>query len=163
MGSLDRVREYLNEHDLKIEIRELPSSTRTAQLAADAVGTPLASIVKSLVFIADGKTILALVSGDQRADAMKIARLVGVSNARIANANEVREKTGYAIGGVPPIAHDAHLEIMIDETLKRFKTVWAAAGTPNAVFEIETVKLIELTGGRIADVVEDSKKVNSRQ
>lgn len=153
MGSLDRVREYLKEHDLKIEIRELPSSTRTAQLAADAVGTPLGSIVKSLVFIADGKAILALVSGDQRADAKKIARLVGANNAHIANANEVREQTGYAIGGVPPIAHNAHLETLIDETLVRFKTVWAAAGTPNAVFEIEASKLFELTGGKLGDVV----------
>lgn len=158
MGSLDRVKAYLAEHDLKIEIRELPSSTRTAQLAADAVGASLGSIVKSLVFIADGKTILALVSGDQRADAKKIAQLVSASSARIANANEVREQTGYAIGGVPPVAHDAHLDTLIDETLMRFKTVWAAAGTPNAVFEIETVKLIELTGGRLGNVVEDSKK-----
>lgn len=157
MGSLDRVREYLKERDVQIEIRELPSSTRTAQLAADAVGAPLGSIVKSLVFNADGKAILALVSGDQRAHAMKIARLVGASQARIAKANEVREQTGYAIGGVPPIAHDAQLETLIDETLMRFKTVWAAAGTPNAVFEIETTKLIELTGGKVADVVEDSK------
>lgn len=158
MGSLDRVKAYLAEHDLKIETRELPSSTRTAQLAADAVGAPLGSIVKSLVFIADGKPILALVSGDQRADAKKIAQLVGASQARIANANEVREQTSYAIGGVPPIAHDAHLDTLIDETLMRFETVWAAAGTPNAVFEIETRKLIELTGGKVADVVEDSKK-----
>lgn len=157
MGSLERVREHLKERDVKIEIKELPASTRTAQLAAEAVGAPLGSIVKSLVFIADGKTILALVSGDQRADAMKIARLVGASQARIAKANEVREQTGYAIGGVPPIAHDAQLETLIDETLMRFKTVWAAAGTPNAVFEIETTKLIELTGGKVADVVEDSK------
>ncbi len=153
MGSLERVREFLNAHDLKIEIRELPSSTRTAQLAADAVGTTLGSIVKSLVFIADGKSTLVLVSGDQRADATKIAQRVGAGSARIANANEVREQTGYAIGGVPPIAHDAHLEVLIDETLMRFKTVWAAAGTPNAVFEIETTKLFELTAGKLADVV----------
>jgi prolyl-tRNA editing enzyme YbaK/EbsC (Cys-tRNA(Pro) deacylase) len=155
MSSLERVRDFLSAHDLKIEIRELPSSTRTAHLAADAVGAPLGSIVKSLVFIAVSKPVLVLVSGDQRADAAKIGRVVGATNARIANANEVREQTGYAIGGVPPVAHDMNLEILIDETLTRFKMVWAAAGTPNTVFEIETSKLIELTGGSVASVVED--------
>ncbi len=158
MGSLDRVRDFLKAHDLKLEIKELPSSTRTAQLAADAVSAPLGSIVKSLVFIADDKVVLALVSGDQRADAVKIARFVGASNARIAKAEEVREHTGYAIGGVPPIAHDAHCETLIDETLLRFKTVWAAAGTPNAVFEIETSKLIELTEGQVGDVVVEQNR-----
>ncbi len=153
MGSLERVREFLQENDLKVEIRELPASTRTAQLAADAVGASLGSIVKSLVFIADGRPILVLVSGDHRADVKKIAGLVDARSVRIASANEVREQTSYAIGGVPPIAHDASFETLIDETLLRFKTVWAAAGTPNAVFEIDTSKLIELTGGKLGDVV----------
>jgi prolyl-tRNA editing enzyme YbaK/EbsC (Cys-tRNA(Pro) deacylase) len=128
MGSLERVREFLQKNSLKVEIRELPASTRTAQLAADAVGTSLGSIVKSLVFMADRKPILVLVSGDHRADVEKIARLVGASSVRIASANEVREHTSYAIGGVPPIAHDARFDTLIDETLLRFKTVWAAAG-----------------------------------
>jgi prolyl-tRNA editing enzyme YbaK/EbsC (Cys-tRNA(Pro) deacylase) len=158
MRSVDRVRDYFVQRGIDIPIKELPSSTRTAQLAADAVGTTLGSIVKSLVFVADGRTILALVAGDQRADPVKIARLVNVQTARIANADEVRAATSYAIGGVPPVAHPEPTdgqprETLIDQTLLRFEKVWAAAGAPNAVFEIETKKLIELTQGRVEDIV----------
>ena len=155
MRSLERVQDFFAQRKVAIEIKAFPAGTRTAQQAADAVGTPLGSIVKSLVFIADTKPILALIAGDRRADAMKIARLVGATNARIANANEVREQTGYAIGGVPPIAHDAQLETLIDKTLLRFKTVWAAAGTPSAVFEIETQTLFDLIKGRVENIVAD--------
>ena len=153
MRSVDRVRDYFVQRGIPIEVKELPSSTRTAQLAADAVGTSLGGIVKSLVFVADGRTLLALVAGDQRADPAKIARRVNAQAARIANADEVRAATSYAIGGVPPVAHTQPLETLIDRTLLRFNKVWAAAGAPNAVFEIETRKLIELTQGRIEDIV----------
>ncbi len=153
MRSVDRVREYFSQRNITIDVKELPSSTRTAPLAADAVGTTLGSIVKSLVFVADERTVLALVAGDQRADPAKIARHVNAQAARIANANEVRAATSYAIGGVPPVAHTQPLETLIDQTLLRFDQVWAAAGAPNAVFEIEMKKLIELTQGRIEDIV----------
>lgn len=153
MHSVDRVRSYFSQRDMTIDVKELPSSTRTAQLAADAVGTSLGSIVKSLVFVADERTVLALVAGDQRADPAKIAAQLDAHAARIANANEVRAATSYAIGGVPPVAHTQPLETLIDRTLLRFDKVWAAAGAPNAVFEIEMKKLIELTQGRIEDIV----------
>ena len=153
MRSVDRVREYFSQRNITIDVKELPSSTRTAPLAADAVGTTLGSIVKSLVFVADERTVIALVAGDQRADPAKIARHVNAQAARIANANEVRAATSYAIGGVPPVAHTQPLETLIDQTLLRFDQVWAAAGAPNAVFEIEMKKLIELTQGRIEDIV----------
>ena len=158
MRSVDRVRGYFIQRGIEINIKELPSSTRTAQLAADAVGTTLGSIVKSLVFVVDGRTVLALVAGDQRADPAKIARHVNAQAARIANADEVRAATSYAIGGVPPVAHPEPAdgkprETLIDQTLLRFEKVWAAAGAPNAVFEIETKKLIELTQGRVEDIV----------
>ena len=154
MRSVDRVREYFAQHHLPIEIKELEASTRTAQLAAAAVGTPLGSIVKSLIFItSDDRTILALVAGDQRGDAEKIARGVGASSARMANGDQVRARTTFAIGGVPPIAHETPLETIIDQTLLRFETVWAAAGSPSALFAIHLKTLLELTQGRVADIV----------
>jgi prolyl-tRNA editing enzyme YbaK/EbsC (Cys-tRNA(Pro) deacylase) len=152
MRSVDRVREYFAQRGVQIEVKELSASTRTAPLAAEAVGAALGSIVKSLVFIADGRAVLVLVAGDQRADAAKIAQLVGAQAARIANAEEVREQTSYAIGGVPPVAHAAPMETLIDETLLRFEKVWAAAGAPNALFEIDLRKLLELAQGRVADI-----------
>jgi len=162
MRSVDRVRDYFIQRGITIDIKELPSSARTAQLAADAVGTPLGSIVKSLVFVADpdgsNRSVLALVAGDMRADPAKIARLVNAPAARIANADEVRAATSYAIGGVPPVAHPEpvegqRLETLVDRTLLRFDKVWAAAGAPNAVFEIEMKLLLELTQGRVEDIV----------
>ena len=172
MRSVDRVRDYFVQRGIAIDVKELPASTRTAQLAADAVGTPLGSIVKSLVFIVDGRAVLALVAGDMRADPAKIARHMNAPAARIANANEVRAATSYAIGGVPPVAHPdgstfAHraegqpLETLVDRTLLRFERVWAAAGAPNAVFEIEMKKLVELTQGRVEDIVTTDTQGNS--
>jgi|GEM_PF-547847 len=126
MRSVDRVRDYFAQRGLSIEVKELAASTRTAQLAADAVGAPLGSIVKSLVFVAsDDRTALALVAGDRRADAAKIARGVGAARARLANGAEVRARTTFAIGGVPPVAHGIALDTLIDQTLLRFEIVWA--------------------------------------
>ena len=153
--SIDRVREYFREKNLVIEIRELPGSTRTAQLAAEAVGSQLGQIVKSLVFIdAEGRTVLALVAGDRRADPQKIARAVNSASARIANAEEVRARTGYAIGGVAPVAHiNGPLEAtLMDESLQRFETLWAAAGAPNAVFPIDRQVLMGLTQARVENI-----------
>ncbi len=165
MRSIDRVREYFAQRGQAIEIKELAASTRTAQLAADAVGTALGSIVKSLVFVTDDdRTVLALVAGDQRADNDKIARQVNAQTVRMANGEEVRARTSYAIGGVPPVGHvtcaDAHvtpLETLVDQTLLRFDLVWAAAGAPNALFSIETQRLIELTQGRVQDIIVTGK------
>jgi prolyl-tRNA editing enzyme YbaK/EbsC (Cys-tRNA(Pro) deacylase) len=156
--SIDRVRDYFRERDLAIEVRELPGSTRTAQLAAEAVGSELGQIVKSLVFVdAGGRTILALVAGDRRADPAKIAKVVDSASARIANAEEVRARTGYAIGGVAPVAHinGPIAAMLFDRSLLRFEILWAAAGAPNAVFPIDREKLLELTQARVGDIVAD--------
>ncbi len=158
MRSVDRVREYFAQRGQEIDVHELAASTRTAQLAAQAVGTDLGSIVKSLVFITDDdRTVLALVAGDQRADNEKIARYVNAQTARMANGEEVRARTSYAIGGVPPVAHVTPLETLIDQTLLRFEQVWAAAGAPNALFSIEMQRLIELTRGRVKDIIVTGK------
>jgi Cys-tRNA(Pro) deacylase len=154
MRSVDRVREFFDQRGIAVQVKELSASTRTALLAADAVGAALGSIVKSLVFIADdSRAVLALVAGDQRADPEKIARRVGARRTHIANAEQVRARTSYTIGGVPPVAHLQPMETLVDETLLRFDKVWAAAGAPNALFEIELKRLVELTQGRVEDIV----------
>lgn len=154
MKSVDRVRRHLKNQGLDIEVMELAESTRTAQEAAEAVGAELGSIVKSLVFLADGKPLLALVAGDRRADPEKIAKVLKAKRAMIANADAVREATGFAIGGVPPVGHKAKLSTLIDRSLARFETLHAAAGSPHAVFPISYQQLLEVTEGIVADITE---------
>jgi len=154
-SSVDKVREYLKQCGLNIEVMELAESTRTAALAAQAVGSPLGAIVKSLVFLADGEPVLVLVAGDKRADHRKLERILKAKRVMIANANQVREATGFAIGGVPPVAHKTKLLTLIDKNLGRFETLYAAAGSPRAVFPISYQALVEITGGQLVDVTED--------
>lgn len=153
--SVDKVRQYFRDHGLAINVVELDKSTRTAQLAAEAIGTELGSIVKSLLFLADGKPTLVLVAGDRRADTRKLAQALGAQKVQIADADTVRAETGFAIGGVPPVGHQKPLPTLIDRSLSRFETVYAAAGAPNAIFPIPYEKLLQITAGRVADVTED--------
>ena len=153
--SVDRVREHLKHCGLTIKVLELSASTRTAALAAEAVGSPLGAIVKSLVFMADGKPVLVLVSGDKRADHKKLEKVLKARWVMIANADQVREATGFAIGGVPPVAHRTKLLTLIDKNLGRFEHLYAAAGSPRAVFPISYETLLEIAGGQLADVTED--------
>lgn len=155
MHSVDRVREYLENCGLAIEVMELAENTRTAALAAEAVGSPLGGIVKSLVFLADGKPVLVLVAGDKRADHKKLEKVLKARRVMIANADQVREATGFAIGGVPPVAHRTELPTLIDKSLGRFETLYAAAGSPRAVFPVSYEALVEITEGQLADVTED--------
>ncbi|MFQ5593676.1 MAG: YbaK/EbsC family protein [Anaerolineae bacterium] len=155
--SVDRVGQALATLGVETEITHYPQGTRTAADAAAAIGVPLGSIVKSLVFTVDGEPLLVLVAGDRRADTAKLARLLGVSKKKIrfADADAVRAATGFAIGGVPPVGHKNTMPTFIDETLERFEVVHAAAGTPRANFPIAFEQLVEVTEGRLADVVED--------
>jgi Cys-tRNA(Pro) deacylase len=154
MKGPQRVQAALRELGVEIETLELDASTRTAQQAADAVGVELGSIVKSLVFLADGKPVVVLVAGDRRADPAKLKALLGTRRVMIANAEQVRQATGYAIGGVPPLGHKTTLPVWIDRSLGRFETVYAAAGGPRAIFPIGYSKLVELTAGYTADFSE---------
>jgi prolyl-tRNA editing enzyme YbaK/EbsC (Cys-tRNA(Pro) deacylase) len=132
-----KVAERLRARGLEIEVLELSDSTRTAAEAAAAVDADVGQIVKSLVFTRDGENpFLVLCAGDRRVD----TGLFG--GARAARADEVRAATGYAIGGVPPLGHDRPLPTVVDESLRRFETVWCAAGTPHAVFSVPTTTLI---------------------
>jgi prolyl-tRNA editing enzyme YbaK/EbsC (Cys-tRNA(Pro) deacylase) len=135
-------------------VLELEESTATAPLAAAAVGAPLGSIVKSLVFMAAGDPVLALVAGDRMADARLVARLLGISKkrVRIARAAEVEAVAGCSPGGVPPVAHAQPLRTLIDASLSRFDTVWAAAGAPNALFPVSYADLVRITSGEVAEI-----------
>ncbi len=137
-------------------VRELPVDTSTAEAAALAVGAPVGSIVKSLVFLADGAPLLVLVAGDRRADVKLLRATLGLSKSRlrIAQPGEVLALTGFEVGGVPPVGHERAVRTLIDRTLGRFAKVWAAAGTPHAVFPIEFERLVAITQGEVMDLVE---------
>lgn len=146
--AVERVRAALREKGVDTEIVEFAQSTRTAQEAADAIGTSVAQIVKSLVFVAGGRPFLALVSGANQADTDTLAALMGAPVER-ADARTVREATGFAIGGVPPVGHATSLVTFIDQDLLQFEEVYAAAGTPHAIFRIAPQELVRITGGRV--------------
>jgi prolyl-tRNA editing enzyme YbaK/EbsC (Cys-tRNA(Pro) deacylase) len=128
-----KVQQRLAERGLRIEVQELPASTRTAKEAAAACGCELGAIVKSLVFVVDGEPTMVLCAGDRRVERV---------DGRPATADEARAATGFAIGGIPPLGHDRDLPTLIDESLRRFERVWCAAGTPHAVFSVATSDLL---------------------
>ncbi len=124
----------------------LTDSARTAGEAAAAVGSDVGQIVKSLVFVRNQTPVMVLCAGDRRVDSERLG-------LQAANADQVRAATGFAIGGVPPLGHDTELETLVDVSLRRFKTVWCAAGTPHAVFEVDTEALISaLADATVIDV-----------
>lgn len=146
-----KVQKYLDRFGLQLEVKEFDQSTRTAQEAADAVGCELGQIVKSLVFRSEQTPFLFLVSGKNRLDTEKAESTLG-QVIMIADADYVREHTGYPIGGVPPVAHLEAIAIYIDKDLMKYEELWAAAGTPNAVFRINSTDLPRITGGSIIDI-----------
>jgi prolyl-tRNA editing enzyme YbaK/EbsC (Cys-tRNA(Pro) deacylase) len=152
--SIRRVEEAAAARGLAIEVRRFPEGTKTAPDAARAVGCEVGQIVKSLVFMAGGRPILALTSGANRVDVHKLAFLTGASAVRRATAEEARQATGYAIGGTPPFGHPHPLDVLVDRDLLRYDEVWAAAGTPDAVFGITPADLLEASGGVPADLRE---------
>jgi prolyl-tRNA editing enzyme YbaK/EbsC (Cys-tRNA(Pro) deacylase) len=143
----------LAQAGVTVEVRSFPQGTRTAAEAAAAVGVDVGQIVKSLVFARprSGRPLLVLASGANRVDEALVGEVVGEPIAR-ADAAAVRAATGYAIGGVPPLGHPEPLETVIDEDLLRYDVVWAAAGTPRAVFAIAPDALVSVSGGRVARV-----------
>jgi prolyl-tRNA editing enzyme YbaK/EbsC (Cys-tRNA(Pro) deacylase) len=141
-----RLAQRLNQQGLEIEVTTLSDSARTAALAACALGVEVGQIVKSLVFLRDGEPVLVLCAGDRRVDAERLG-------LEPAPADQVRAATGFSIGGVPPLGHDVVLATTIDESLRRFELVWAAAGTPHDVFGIETEALIAAIPGAVVTAV----------
>ena len=137
------------------EVLEFDESTRTAADAAAAIGCTVAQIAKSMIFRAaeSDRPVLVIASGSVRVDAKKVASLLGEKVKR-ASPEFVRDNTGYAIGGVPPVAHRVEPIVLIDETLFNLECLWAAAGTPNAVFRLLPEDLSRLTAGVVADIAE---------
>ncbi len=135
-------------------ILSFPDGTRTAAQAAAAVGCELGQIVKSLVFLCDGEAVLALTSGSNRVDTVQLGTVLGGTITR-ADADGVRDATGYAIGGTPPFGHARPLRAVVDRALLAYDTVWAAAGTPDTVFELTPDELVRASGAEVADFVDD--------
>ena len=136
----------------RFAVLEFDASTRTAEDAAAAIGCTVAQIAKSLVFRAEsGRSVLVIASGANRVDEKKAAAVVGERIGR-ADAEFVRQATGFAIGGVPPLGHATAPVVLIDQKLMQFDEIWAAAGTPNAVFRLTPADLITLTGGAVAEI-----------
>lgn len=152
-ASAQKIQELLLAKGYDLTVIEHSESTRTAQEAADRAGCLLGQITKSLIFRgkASGKPILVLTSGANRVDEHIIAGYAG-EPIRRAEADFVREVTGFAIGGVPPLGHAQPMETYLDEDLLLYETIWAAAGTPNAIFELRPSELQEMTGGTVARV-----------
>jgi prolyl-tRNA editing enzyme YbaK/EbsC (Cys-tRNA(Pro) deacylase) len=155
-NSAKRVQEYLAANGFKFEVKELPGSTRTAQEAADSIGCTVAQIAKSLVFREKetGRPVLVIASGSNRVDIKKIQSTEGIKLAK-ADGNFVKERLGYAIGGVPPVGHNEPLETLLDKDLKNHDIIWAAAGTPFAVFQLKPADLDPLTKGKWIDLAEE--------
>ena len=130
-----RYQQLLHDRGIDVRVRMLPDSARTAAEAAAAIGVEVGRIVKSLVFARDGGPVVVLCAGDRRVDAKRLA--LGAMSA-----DDVRVATGFAIGGIPPLGFAPELPTVVDESLQRFETVWAAAGHPHAVFEIGVAELI---------------------
>ena len=151
--SAQKIQALLNSLGYNYTVIEHAESTRTAQEAADRAGCELGQIVKSLIFRGktSGKPILVLTSGVNRVDEKRISGYAGESISR-ADADFVRTVTGYAIGGVPPIGHNEKMETYLDEDFLQYEMVWAAAGTPNAIFELTIDDLQKMTEGKITQV-----------
>ena len=148
-----RVQVALSAYGLDLVVVEFPESTRTAQEAADAIGCLLEQIVKSLIFQRQpsGKPLLIAVSGGNRVNENRIKELLGEKIIR-ANIDFVKEVTGFPIGGVPPLAHTQQIETIIDQDLMQYDEIWAAAGTPNAVFRLTPQELLLITSGRLEKI-----------
>ena len=151
--SAQKVQDALNRHGVSGEVVELPGSTRTAQEAAQAVGCRVEQIAKSLVF--QGKTtkrpVLVVASGANRVNEKKLRDLLS-EPVRKADADFVREHTGFAIGGVPPAGLAKSMEVFIDEDLLKYEEIWAAAGTPHAVFKLTAADLVKITQGKVVAI-----------
>jgi Cys-tRNA(Pro) deacylase len=149
-----RVTDAARAAGVDIRVERFPEGTRTAADAARAVGCEVGQIVKSLVFVADARPVVALVSGANRVDLGRLATAIGATEARRADGDEARAATGFAIGGVPPFGHASEVSVVVDRDLLDFDRVWAAAGLPDAVFAIAPDDLLRASGGRVTDVKE---------
>ncbi|MBM4430017.1 MAG: YbaK/EbsC family protein [Chloroflexi bacterium] len=152
-ASAQKVQQALNAFGLALEVVELPQSTRTATEAAQAAGCSVGQIVKSLVFRGkeSGRAVLVLTSGANRVNEQTLAQLLA-EPVQKADPDFVRQRTGFSIGGVPPLGHVQPLPTFIDQDLMSYSEIWAAAGTPNAVFRLTPADLVEISSGQVVSV-----------
>jgi prolyl-tRNA editing enzyme YbaK/EbsC (Cys-tRNA(Pro) deacylase) len=152
-ASARRVQEALDKIGVRLEVVELPASTRTAKEAAQAVGCGVGQIAKSLIFcrVPSGDPVMVIASGSNRVDEKLIELHLG-ERVEIADADYVREVTGFSIGGVPPVGHLVEIDALIDEDLLEHEVIWAAAGTPHAVFRLQPELLKQITQGQVLRV-----------
>ena len=151
---VQRVKKKLQELDKSLKIVVLESSARTAKEAAESLNTEVGSIVKSLLLKTESSFLLCLVAGDKRCSLNKIKKILIQKDVSMANAEQVKEITGFTIGGVSPVGHLNKIDIFIDDSLKRFVNIFAAAGHPNSIFKINFENLCKITNGSIRDISE---------
>ncbi len=149
-----RVQEFINQFNPQLKILVLDTTARTAKDAAESLGCEVGAIVKSLVFRTDDTFLICLVAGDKRCSLNKLKKIISKKDVCMANADEVKVNTGFSIGGVAPIAHLNKLNILIDHSLGRFQSVFAAAGHPNSIFKIKYDQLVQMTKGKVKEITE---------
>jgi Cys-tRNA(Pro) deacylase len=149
-----RVEKFLKDFDQSLEVIVLENSARTAKDAAIALGCEVGAIVKSLLFKTGDNFTLCLVAGDKRCSLNKLKKIKDEKDISMASPEEVKNQTGYTIGGVSPVGHLNKLEIFIDKSLERFNELFAAAGHPNCVFKINFNDIQKITNGKVEDIIE---------
>ncbi|OCW77048.1 prolyl-tRNA synthetase [Pelagibacteraceae bacterium GOM-A1] len=149
-----RAEKCLKEFDENLSVVELQNSAKTALDAANSLNCEVGAIVKSLLIKIENDFLLCLVSGDKKCSLNKLKKISEKKNVRMASADEVKSQTGYTIGGVSPVGHINKIQIFIDNSLSRFKDIFAAAGHPNVIFKINYEKLIQITKGDVKDITE---------
>lgn len=152
-GSAKRVQDFLFDNGFSCTVKELPDTTRTAEEAARAIGCAVAQIAKSLIFIdkVSGNPILVIASGANQVDKKKIEESKGLQLIK-ADGKFVKERVGFAIGGVPPVGHNEKIRTFLDPALKNYEWIWAAAGTPFAVFRLSSNEIQKMTNGEFIDL-----------
>lgn len=149
-----KVSQKLKDFDESLKVIVLDSSARTAQDAADSLNTEVGSIIKSLFLRTKNSFLLCLVAGDKRCSLNKIKKILGEKDVSMGNAEQVKQVTGFTIGGVSPVGHLNPIKIYIDQSLSRFENIFGAAGHPNCVFKINFIDLQKITSGEVMDIVE---------
>ena len=151
-AKLKRVQDYIDGFGLGLKAFELEETTRTSELAAAALGVEVGQIAKSILFMADAQPVMVVASGDVKIKSGKLKRIAGASRVKMADAPTVKEYTGYDVGGVCPLALPVRMRIFLDQSMKRFPVVYAAAGTPRSVLPVKMDQLETVTGGEWADL-----------
>jgi len=152
--AVKKVQEFIKKFDPKLKVIVLDTTARTANDAANSLNCEVGAIVKSLLFKAENSFLICLISGDKRCSLNKLKKILNKKDVSMANADEVKQNTGFSIGGVAPVAHKLSLNILVDKSLSRFPHIFAAAGHPNCVFKITYNELIKITNGSEKEISE---------